>query len=162
MPTRNAPRACGQPCHAHTHTQTRLPAHSIARNSPQGKTLEAAKAILADAQALVDAGVFAIVLEGIPSPVAKMVTENIPVPTIGIGAGPHCDGQVLVFHDCTGFQKVIKPKFVRRYAELQDAAVDALEKFNADCKSGAFPEAAESYAASGEVEEAVELYGKSQ
>ena len=125
----------------------------------QGKSLEAAKAILADAEALVDAGVFAIVLEGIPTPVAKMVTENISVPTIGIGAGPHCDGQVLVFHDVTGFQKVIKPKFVRRYAELQDVAVDALEKFVADCKSGAFPEATESYKADGDAEEAIALYG---
>ena len=84
----------------------------------QGKTLDAAREIVDDAVALAEAGVFAIVLECVPDAVARMVTDSVPVPTIGIGAGRHCDGQVLVYHDILGFEDRVRPKFVRRYADL--------------------------------------------
>jgi 3-methyl-2-oxobutanoate hydroxymethyltransferase len=111
----------------------------------QAKSVDAVGALLADAQALADAGCFAIVLEGIPDQVARMVTEHVPVPTIGIGAGPHCDGQVLVFHDVLGLEERLRPKFVRRYANLRDVAVDGLAAWAADVRSGRFPSDAESY-----------------
>jgi len=93
-----------------------------------------------------DAGVFAIILEGVPDVVAEMITNEVDVPTIGIGAGSSCDGQVLVFHDVTGLgagQYV--PKFVRSYANLADDAVAALRQFFDDIESGAFPSDAETY-----------------
>jgi 3-methyl-2-oxobutanoate hydroxymethyltransferase len=111
----------------------------------QGKEVDAALALVEDAKALVDAGVFAIVLEAVPDEVARVVTAAVPVPTIGIGAGPHCDGQVLVFHDVLGLEDRIRPKFVRRYATLKADAVLALAAYAADVRSGAFPAAAETY-----------------
>ena len=83
----------------------------------QGKTLDAAREIVDDAVALAEAGCFAVVLECVPDAVARLVTDSIPVPTIGIGAGRHCDGQVLVYHDLLGLEDCLRPKFVRRYAE---------------------------------------------
>jgi len=112
-----------------------------------------------DALALAAAGCFAIVLEGVPDEVGRMITEAVPVPTIGIGAGPHCDGQVLVFHDVLGIEDRITPKFVRRYASLKTDAVEALRAFATDVRSGAFPSAAESYHLTAEVAEALDLYG---
>jgi 3-methyl-2-oxobutanoate hydroxymethyltransferase len=111
----------------------------------QGKEVDAALALVEDAKALVEAGVFAIVLEAVPDEVARVVTETVPVPTIGIGAGPHCDGQVLVFHDVLGLEDRIRPKFVRRYATLKADAVAAMAAYAADVRSGAFPAAAETY-----------------
>jgi len=94
---------------------------------------------------LADIGVFAIVLEGVPAVVAEMATKEIAAPTIGIGAGPSCDGQVLVFHDVLGLHQRRTAKFVRQYAQLADAAVVALEQFFADVQSGEFPGEAETY-----------------
>lgn len=111
----------------------------------QGKRAEAARELVEDARALAAAGVFAIVLEGVPNVLAQIVTEEVPVPTIGIGAGPHCDGQVLVFHDVLGLHHDRLPKFVRQYAHLADTAIEGLERFFADVESGAFPSDAESY-----------------
>jgi 3-methyl-2-oxobutanoate hydroxymethyltransferase len=119
--------------------------HAMGGFKVQGKSADAAHALVEDARALVDAGVFAIVLEGVPDQVARMVTEAVPVPTIGIGAGPHCDGQVLVFHDVLGFEERITPKFVRRYATLKADGVNAIASFAADVRAGAFPNDAESY-----------------
>ena len=119
--------------------------HAMGGFKVQGKTVDAAHQLVDDALALEAAGVFAIVLEGVPDEVARMVTEAVSVPTIGIGAGAHCDGQVLVFHDVLGFEDRITPKFVRRYADLKSAGVDALARFAADVRSGAFPSDAESY-----------------
>ena len=85
-----------------------------------------------DAKALQAAGCFSIVLEGVPQEVARLVTESIDVPTIGIGAGPHCDGQVLVFHDVLGIEDRIVPKFVRRYASLKADAVEAMKAYADD------------------------------
>jgi 3-methyl-2-oxobutanoate hydroxymethyltransferase len=111
----------------------------------QGKRAEAARELVADAQALAAAGVFAIVLEGVPDVLAQIVTQEVPVPTIGIGAGPHCDGQVLVYHDVLGLYEGRVPKFVRQYAHLADVATEALQGFFADVQAGTFPSDAESY-----------------
>ena len=112
----------------------------------QCKTEEAAEALLATAQTLEKAGCFSLVLEGVPARVAARVTEATNAPTIGIGAGPDCDGQVLVFHDVLGMQDNLSPKFVRRYASLKDEAVSALRQFGEDVRSGDFPAPGESYA----------------
>jgi len=117
----------------------------------QGRDLEAAYALMDDARALADAGVFSIVLEGVPDVVAAMITEDIAVPTIGIGAGAQCDGQVLVFHDVLGLHDGHLPKFVRKYADLAETAVGALEEFFADIQKGEFPAEAEAYHLSDEV-----------
>ena len=120
----------------------------------QGKQAQAAYEMISDAHALADAGVFAIVLEGVPDVVAEIVTKEITVPTIGIGAGPLCDGQVLVFHDVTGLGSgEYLPKFVRQYANLADDAVVAIEAFFDDVDSGAFPSDAETYHMPAESEE---------
>jgi 3-methyl-2-oxobutanoate hydroxymethyltransferase len=120
----------------------------------QGKQAQAAYEMISDAHALADAGIFAIVLEGIPDVVAEIVTKEIQVPTIGIGAGPLCDGQVLVFHDVTGLGSgEYLPKFVRQYANLADDAVVAIEAFFDDVESGAFPSDAETYHMPAESEE---------
>ena len=125
----------------------------------QGRGRDAALAIVEDAHALTEAGCFAIVLEGVPDEVARMVTDAVDVPTIGIGAGPYCDGQVLVFHDVLGIEDRITPKFVRRYAQLKQDGVQALSAFAADVRTGAFPADGESYHLSVEQAEALGLYG---
>lgn len=111
----------------------------------QGKDAGAAAALVVDARALAAAGVFAIVLEGVPAPVARLVTEAVEVPTIGIGAGRWCDGQVLVFHDVVGLEDRVLPRFVRRYASLKAEGVAAVSAFAADVRAGRFPADAESY-----------------
>jgi 3-methyl-2-oxobutanoate hydroxymethyltransferase len=112
----------------------------------QGKEAQAAYEMISDAIALVDAGVFSIVLEGVPDRVAQIITAEVPVPTIGIGAGAGCDGQVLVIHDVLGLGGGdYLPKFVRPYANLADEAVAALERFFDDIETGAFPSADETY-----------------
>jgi 3-methyl-2-oxobutanoate hydroxymethyltransferase len=119
--------------------------HTMGGYKVQGKRAEAAHELVADARALAAAGVFAIVLEGVPAALAHIVTEEIPIPTIGIGAGPYCDGQVLVFHDVLGFHDIRPPKFVRQYAHFADAATEALQYFFADIRAGTFPSDSESY-----------------
>ncbi len=105
----------------------------------QGKTAEAAKILIEDAQALADAGCFSIVLEAIPSAIAEMVTEAVPVPTIGIGAGPACDGQVLVIHDVLGLYDRFTPRFVKQYAKLGDSIIEALKRYKEEVEQGIFP-----------------------
>ena len=95
--------------------------------------------VLADAKAVADAGAFAVVVEGVPSDVGAAVTAAVGVPTVGIGAGPGCDGQVLVFHDLLGLFDEFRPKFVKRYAELGQAARAALRAYCDDVRGGAFP-----------------------
>src|SRR5439155_9780835 len=119
--------------------------HAMGGFKVQGKELDAALALGDDALALVVAGVFSIVLEGVPDVVAQRITDAVPVPTIGIGAGRHCDGQVLVFHDILGLQDGIRPKFVRRYASLKADGTAAIAAFAADVRSGAFPAEEETY-----------------
>ena len=111
----------------------------------QGKDAEAASTLVDDAVALAAAGCFAIVLEGVPSPVARLITDAVPVPTIGIGAGPDCDGQVLVFHDLVGLEDRVLPRFVRRYASLKADGVAAVAAFADDVRARRFPSDAESY-----------------
>ncbi len=111
----------------------------------QGREREEADALVRDAEAIVAAGVFAIVLEGIPAALAARITEAVPVPTIGIGAGASCDGQVLVIHDLLGMLPGPVPKFVRRYAGLHDDAVTAVKRWADDVRGGAFPSADETY-----------------
>jgi len=133
--------------------------HAFGGFKVQGKTLDTARAIVDDAVALADAGVFAIVLECVPDAVARMVTDAVPVPTIGIGAGRHCDGQVLVYHDILGFENRVRPRFVRRYASMLDDATSAIERFAADGRDGSFPASPETYHASDGVADALGLYG---
>ncbi|MDK1011377.1 MAG: 3-methyl-2-oxobutanoate hydroxymethyltransferase [Actinomycetota bacterium] len=120
--------------------------HAMGGYRVQGKEAHAAYELISDAHALTDAGVFVIVLEGVPDVVAEIVTNEISAPTIGIGAGVNCDGQVLVFHDVTGLGAgEYLPKFVKQYAHLADDAVVALKEFFADVQSGVFPSDAETY-----------------
>ena len=120
--------------------------HAMGGYRVQGKEAHAAYELISDAHALSDAGVFAIVLEGVPDTVAEIVTKEIEAPTIGIGAGVNCDGQVLVFHDVTGLGSGEHlPKFVKQYAHLADDAVAALEEFFSDVEAGVFPSDAETY-----------------
>ncbi len=111
----------------------------------QGRGAEARAALVEAALACEAAGAFSLVLECIPSELAREVSERLAIPTIGIGAGADCDGQVLVLHDLLGFEQRIAPRFVRRYAELGRATREALEAFARDVRSGAFPSAAESF-----------------
>jgi 3-methyl-2-oxobutanoate hydroxymethyltransferase len=111
----------------------------------QARALDGATKLVDDARAVVAAGCFAVVLEGVPSEVAATVTEAIDVPTIGIGAGVHCDGQVLVYHDLLGLEDRLSPRFVRRYAAQRADAVAAVQSWAADVRQGRFPGAEESY-----------------
>lgn len=105
---------------------------------------EAAK-LLEDARMLEEVGCFSVVLEKIPSKLTKLVSESISIPTVGIGAGPHADGQILVLHDLLGINKEFKPRFLRRYAELNDIMHDAIGNYIKDVKSQSFPSKEESY-----------------
>ena len=111
----------------------------------QGREADSAREIVEDAQALAAAGCFAIVLECVPETLAAEITGKIPVPTLGIGAGLQCDGQVLVFHDVVGLTRDLRPKFVRRYADLSAVIGDAARAFAKDVKSGDFPSKEESF-----------------
>jgi 3-methyl-2-oxobutanoate hydroxymethyltransferase len=112
----------------------------------QGRTAERAQQLVEDAVALEAAGCFAVVLEAVPPVVALVATRALGVPTIGIGAGAETDGQVLVWHDMLGFYEGRAPRFVKRYAELGDAIVEALERYAEEVRSGAFPEDRHTYA----------------
>jgi 3-methyl-2-oxobutanoate hydroxymethyltransferase len=111
----------------------------------QGKTPAAAVQLMHDAQALEQAGAFAIVLELVPAPLAQLLTERLSVPTIGIGAGAGCDGQVQVFHDLLGLFDAFVPKHARRYADAGTLIREAIARYAADVRSGAFPTAKESF-----------------
>jgi len=104
-----------------------------------------AQRLYEDALALAEAGIFALVLEKIPAALAQHVTQDLPIPTIGIGAGPHCDGQVLVLYDMLGLNKAFSPRFLRRYADLHSIVVQACKQYIQDVKSRDFPSQAESY-----------------
>jgi 3-methyl-2-oxobutanoate hydroxymethyltransferase len=119
--------------------------HAMGGYRVQGKQAEVARELLADAAALDAAGVFGIVLEGVPDVLAQLVTKEVSAPTIGIGAGIHCDGQVLVIHDVLGLKVGKDAKFVRRYADLHNDAVAALRRFFGDIEGGAFPGDDETY-----------------
>ena len=126
----------------------------------QGKTTNAALTISSEAKALSHAGCFAVVLECVPSVVGKLITESLDIPTIGIGAGPDCDGQVLVFHDLLGINHDLQPKFVRTYANLQETTIEALSTYANDVRNGNFPTQDESYQLSDDEIETLGLYSK--
>jgi 3-methyl-2-oxobutanoate hydroxymethyltransferase len=105
----------------------------------QGRTAAKARQLLEDARMLEEAGCFALVLEAVPAPVAARITDELTIPTIGIGSGRGCDGQVLVYHDLLGLYQGKAPRFVKRYAELAAEIQDALERFSADVREGSFP-----------------------
>ena len=117
----------------------------------QGKSLKDAVRLMEDARALEEAGAYALVLECVPAPLARMISERVEIPTIGIGAGAGCDGQVQVFHDLLGLYSDFKPKHARRYAELGDTIIGATADYMRDVQAGAFPTDAESYTLSRKV-----------
>ena len=119
--------------------------HAYGGFKVQGKDAVSAAKILADARALESAGAYAIVIEAVPPAVAREVTSAVKVPTIGVGAGPACDGQVLVCTDLLGLSRGHAPKFAKRYAELGDAVVDAVRRYTQEVRSGAFPAAEHAY-----------------
>ncbi len=111
----------------------------------QGKTFESAHDLIADAQAVEDAGAFAIVLEGVPRELAAIITARLRIPTIGIGAGPDCDGQILVTNDLLGLSFQKQPKFVRNYVQVSEVIAHGLAQYRDDVQAGRFPSDAESY-----------------
>lgn len=119
--------------------------HAIGGFRVRGRTVEAAQRILADAKELEEAGAFSLVLEAVPADLARTVTEALRIPTIGIGAGPHCDGQVLVLHDMLGLTAGRVPRFVKRYANLGEQAVEAMRAFAREVADGEFPAAEHTY-----------------
>ncbi len=119
--------------------------HQMGGYKVQGKEDSAAEKILSDSLLLEGAGVFAVVLEGIPAGLASKITNTLSIPTIGIGAGSHCDGQVLVMHDLIGLTSQPVPKFVRQYAKVRDICADAVRRFKEDVESGNYPSGDESY-----------------
>jgi 3-methyl-2-oxobutanoate hydroxymethyltransferase len=119
--------------------------HAMGGYRVQARTDEAAERLLSDALALEKAGIFSLVLEGIPADVARRVSDSVTVPTIGIGAGPHCDGQVLVITDLLGLGTGTYPKFVKPYANLRQEIDRAVRAFAEEVEAGSFPDAAHSY-----------------
>jgi 3-methyl-2-oxobutanoate hydroxymethyltransferase len=119
--------------------------HALGGFHVQGKSPEASGRIVRDARAVEAAGAFSVVLESMPRELGQRITEELRIPTIGIGAGPDCDGQVLVLHDLLGLSFGLKPKFARSYADLSSVITHAVEAFSKDVRSGAFPSDAESY-----------------
>jgi len=119
--------------------------HAMGGYRVQGKTLDSASELLADAEAVEDAGAFALVLEGIPRELSAIVTQRSRIPTLGIGAGPDCDGQILVFHDLVGLSFLPRSKFVRPYADMAASLRQALAHFREDIMAGRFPDDSESY-----------------
>lgn len=115
--------------------------HALGGNRIQGKHESGEEQLIEDAKTLEQAGVFAIVLELMPAAVAQRVTEAVAVPTIGIGAGPGCDGQVLVLHDLLGLTQDFNPKFLKRYAELGQAVGEAVSRYAAEIRGGEYPDA---------------------
>jgi 3-methyl-2-oxobutanoate hydroxymethyltransferase len=111
----------------------------------QGKQEEQAERLLEDARAVEEAGAFALVLEGIPLDLARRITDELSIPTIGIGAGPHCDGQVLVIHDILGLCEKYSPKFVKRYADLGPIIAEAVAGYVREVKEGTFPDEEHSF-----------------
>jgi len=119
--------------------------HQLGGFKVQGRDLGGRERLLSDARTLEEAGAYALVLEAIPMDIAREITETLSIPTIGIGAGVHCDGQVLVSYDALGMDESFKPRFVRRYETLGNKIKDAIGAYVADVRSGAFPSDAESF-----------------
>jgi 3-methyl-2-oxobutanoate hydroxymethyltransferase len=121
--------------------------HALGGARVQGRGADAAERLVADARAVADAGAFALVLELVPAPLAERITRELTIPTIGIGSGPGCDGQVLVLHDMLGLNEQFRPKFLKRYASLADDVRTAVQAFGADVREGRYPDADHSFTA---------------
>lgn len=119
--------------------------HRLGGYKVQGRTEEAAKKLLEDAHAVEDAGAFSIVLEAIPIGLAKRITEEVSIPTIGIGAGPYCDGQVLVLHDVLGLFERFLPRFAKKYVDLKEEALKAIKAYKEEVEKGIFPSEAHGF-----------------
>ncbi len=113
--------------------------HRMGGYRVQGRENKEREKLLCDAKAVEDAGAFSVVLEGLPADLAKEITEAVSIPTIGIGAGPHCDGQVLVIHDVLGLYEDVKPKFIKRYVHLKEIISSAVSEYIEDVTKGRFP-----------------------
>ncbi len=113
--------------------------HRMGGYKVQGKTEEAANRLIEEARIVEDAGAFSLLLEAIPMALAERITAELSIPTIGIGAGPHCDGQVLVLHDVIGLFERFVPKFVKRYANLKESALKAVREYREEVEKGIFP-----------------------
>jgi 3-methyl-2-oxobutanoate hydroxymethyltransferase len=119
--------------------------HKMGGYVVQGRDEQTARKILDDALALEQAGIYSLILEGVPAELARQITQRLSIPTIGIGAGPHCDGQVLVCYDILGMNPGFKPKFVKRYADLHGSITQATEAFFAEVRAGTFPDEEHSF-----------------
>jgi 3-methyl-2-oxobutanoate hydroxymethyltransferase len=142
--------AAGIPVMAHVGLMPQS-VHKVGGMRVQGRDLDAARQLLRDAEAVERAGAFAVVVESVPAPLAGLLTERLSIPTIGIGAGPDCDGQVQVFHDLLGLFAGFVPRHTRQYAQLGQAAQTALAQYRQDVESGAFPTAEHSFTMKDEV-----------
>jgi 3-methyl-2-oxobutanoate hydroxymethyltransferase len=125
--------------------------HKVGGMRVQGRDLDAARQLIRDAQLVEAAGAFAVVVESVPAPLAEMVTQRLAIPTIGIGAGPHCSGQVQVFHDLLGLFEAFVPRHTRQYAKLGEAAQAALAEYRTDVEQGVFPTEEHSFTMKDEV-----------
>jgi len=119
--------------------------HRMGGYKVQGKTEASAKRLLEEAHIAKDAGAFSLLLEAIPMGLAKQITEELSIPTIGIGAGPHCDGQVLVLHDVIGLFERFLPKFAKRYTNLKESALEAIKEYKEEVEKGIFPSEEQSF-----------------
>lgn len=149
--------AAGIPVVAHVGL-TPQSVHAMGGFRVQGRTEEAAERVIRDAVAVEAAGAFCVVLEGIPADVAAEITNRLSIPTIGIGAGIHCDGQVLVCNDILGLDLSFAPKFVKRYARMEESAVAAFEAFADEVRTGAFPGPEHSFKSRGKPVKVAKLY----
>jgi 3-methyl-2-oxobutanoate hydroxymethyltransferase len=138
--------AVGIPVMAHVGL-TPQSVHALGGFKVQGKREEDAQRVLSDAKAVADAGAYAVVLEGIPSELASRITAELPIPTIGIGAGPHCDGQVLVCYDLLGLAPDRVPRFVKKYESFYERGVEAMARYRQEVVAGEFPRAEHSFGA---------------
>lgn len=132
--------------------------HAMGGFKVQGRSEAAAERLLNDARAVEQAGAFCLVLEGIPTHLAERITAQVTIPTVGIGAGPHCDGQVLVCNDLLGMDLSFKPKFVKRYAELETVMVAAFERYASEVREGVFPGPEHSFGRPGDPKKIARLY----
>ena len=119
--------------------------HRMGGYKVQGKTEEAAKKLIEEARIVEDAGAFSLILEAIPMDLSRKITEELSIPTIGIGGGPYCDGQVLVLHDVIGLFERFVPKFIKKYANLKDDALNAIRKYREEVEKGTFPSDEQSF-----------------
>jgi len=119
--------------------------HALGGYRVQGREAEQAERIKREARALEEAGAFAVVLELLPAPLSHEITNSLTIPTIGIGAGPGCDGQVLVLYDALGLNPAFRPRFLKRYAELHQAAREGVERYLREVREGAYPDAEHSF-----------------